>query len=111
MTYETWLARHPYLRPMADVRAFVDAAAARVVSPATAGEPDWQVYQEDFKAGVPLLDSTNAAIGVSDPSSVVRSMLAELRPMPLPPVLAKQCLALETDLQTTSDEDRGPVDS
>jgi FdhE protein len=97
MTSDAWLARHPYLQPVADLRALVETAARRVTGTVTR-EPDWQAYRADFDAGIPLLGSERAAIGLADPSSVVRSMLDGLLPLPVPPGLAEQCDVLRAEL-------------
>ena len=47
MTLAEWLARHPYLQPVADLHARVDAAIASIAIPAAA-IPDWTAYVEDF---------------------------------------------------------------
>jgi FdhE protein len=101
MTREAWVARHPYLEPIAGVRALVDIAAARI-SRHVAREPEWQEYGEDFHAGIPLLHSERAAVALSDPEAVVRSMLEELMPAALPAWLADQCRVLREDLQPSA---------
>ena len=54
MTRDVWLARHPYLQPVADVQALVEAAAAGLPSPLRRS-PTGSEYAADFHAGVPLL--------------------------------------------------------
>ena len=61
---EGWLASHPYLRQVADLHSLVDTAVAESSS-STAMIPDWNTYVEDYKAGVPLLRSSAAAIDLS----------------------------------------------
>ena len=51
---------HAYLRPLADLSAEVDRAAA-AIDVLDARIPDWDDYRADFLAGVPLLRSTAAA--------------------------------------------------
>lgn len=97
MTHDVWLQRHPYLRPVASLRSFVDAAALRLTSPA-AREPDWDGYLADFTSGTPLLHSELAAIEVSDPAELVRAMLKSLLSMPLPDAFANQCRELQAGL-------------
>ena len=58
MTRDAWLTRHPFLKPVADLVAAVDAAAARLAAPIA--EPDWAQYLDDFHAGVPLLRAASA---------------------------------------------------
>jgi FdhE protein len=99
MTCAAWVARHPYLQPIADGREVVEAAAARVSTPA-AREPDWHGYAEDFHAGVPLLQSDRSAMDVPDPQSIVRRMLDALSGRPMPAWLRDQCLALENGVDS-----------
>jgi hypothetical protein len=110
VTRESWLARHPYLQPVASLRALVESAAAQV-SETVIREPDWQDYQPDFQAGIPPLDSERAAVSVSDPVNVVLSMLDALLSMPLPAALGDQGRALQADLKTGSTGGESPVHS
>ena len=55
-----WLAAHLYLQPIAHFCAQVDRAAAGLET-GTAAIPDWDDYAADFREGVPLLQSSNAA--------------------------------------------------
>lgn len=98
MTYEAWVERHPYLQPVAAMRATVDRAAAQLAQPVDR-DPDWERYLEHFHAGVPLLQSDRAAIDLADPETRVRSMLDALAPAPLPPPIAEQCRAARADLE------------
>ena len=59
MNRDLWLEAHSYLRPLADLAAQVDGAAARI-EVLDARIPDWEDYRADFLAGVPLLESTAA---------------------------------------------------
>lgn len=90
MTCDAWVARHPYLQPIAAARVLVDAAAAQV-TPSLVDEPDWERYADDFHSGIPLLQSERAAICLNDPRSIVRRMLDELLSMPLPAWLVREC--------------------
>ena len=102
MTHDAWLARHPYLQPVASLRAVVDDAAARVTG-TVVREPDWQGYLADFHAGIPLLESERVVIDIAGPLTVVQSMVETLLSMSLPPGLAAQCVALDHDLRAGSD--------
>jgi FdhE protein len=77
MTRDAWLAAHPYLRPVADLHAAVDAAVARIPLPAVA-VPEWNSYIEDFHAGVPLLKSAKVAIDLSGLDAAVREVMESL---------------------------------
>jgi FdhE protein len=98
MNRDAWVARHPYLQPIADVRAAVEAAASQVSSPA-AWEPDWQGYAADYFAGVPLLHSEHGVIDVPDAPSLVNRMLSALAERSGPAWLHEQCRSLEHGLQ------------
>jgi FdhE protein len=56
MTLDDWLRSHQFLEPLARVRRRVDAAVDAAVTPLPAPS-DWDIYAEDFAAGVPLLRS------------------------------------------------------
>lgn len=61
MTPDAWLEAHAYLRPVAELSAEVERAAAAIEMFA-APLPDWENYRPDFLAGVTLLRSVDAAI-------------------------------------------------
>ncbi len=102
MTRDAWLAAHPYLQPLADVDALVQAAAAETCVPA-ASIPDWEGYAGDFHAGVPLLQSSSAAIDLPRPEDAVLSLIEKLASSPLPGTLAQQCRVLGAELQLARD--------
>ena len=56
MTTEEWLSTHPYLRPVGELQAQIQAVAAAEAVP-TARTPSWDDYTGEFRAGVPLLHS------------------------------------------------------
>ena len=98
MTRDGWLAAHPYLQPVADVHALVEAAAAEAFVP-VAPIPNWEDYADDFRAGVPLLHSSNAAIDLGRLEDAVLSLIQKLTSSPLPGTLAEQCQILEAELR------------
>ncbi len=61
MTPDLWVEAHSYLRPVADLCAQVDRAAAGI-DVLDARIPDWEDYRADFLAGVPLLSSADAGV-------------------------------------------------
>jgi FdhE protein len=77
VTIEDWLAAHPYLQPLADVHARVDAEASRITLPEV-HVPDWKVYADDFHAGVALLRSERAGIDVGHVEPAVLSLFENL---------------------------------
>ena len=79
MTRDVWLSAHPYLQPLADVDAAVQAAADKTAVP-VASVPDWEEYAADFYAGVPLLHSSKAAIDLSWPEDAILSLIEKLDP-------------------------------
>ncbi len=106
MTRDVWLARHPYLQPVADVHALVEAMAAGVAVP-TAPIPDWDHYASDFHAGVPLLQSSTVAFDFAAVETAVYSLIREVASASLPEPLATSCRDLVAELETT--DLRAPV--
>jgi FdhE protein len=98
MTRDAWLTQHPYLRPVAAVHAVVERAAADIPVPDTP-TPDWDGYAVDFRAGVPLLESSRVAMDLLPPEDAVRSVIARLMSSPLPDPLALPCRALAAELE------------
>jgi len=98
MTRDVWLARHPYLQPVADVHALVEGMAARIPVP-TAPIPDWDHYASDFHAGVPLLQSSTIAFDFAAPEPAVHSLIQEVASASLPEPLATSCRDLEAELE------------
>ncbi len=88
MTRDAWLQAHPYLRPVADVVADVDRAAAGVNVP-QARMPDWNDYRADFLDGVSLLESTQVAIDL-EPAELMAAQIVDcLSPRPMSPGLLR----------------------
>jgi FdhE protein len=108
MTQDVWLARHPYLEPVADFEAWVDAAVAEVSIP-KASIPRWDGYVGDFHDGVPLLHSSGTAIDLGPAERIVASLVERLASKPLPGKLAEESRALETELHGDSDSARQNV--
>ena len=97
MTRDVWLAKHPYLRPVAEFHAAVHAAAAGIAIPA-AGIPIWDEYSDDFHAGVPLLESARVSIDLVEPQNAVLLLIPKLASTPAMGTLAERCRALEADI-------------
>ena len=105
MTRDVWLARHPYLQPVADLHARVDAALAKVFIPSSA-IPIWDNYVEDFYAGVPLLRSSMIAIDFKPVETGVVALVEELASKSLPGRLAEETRALHAELHQDPDAPR-----
>jgi FdhE protein len=98
MTQDVWLARHPYLRSVADFRAQVAAAAASVPS-GSAHVPNWDDYVGDYQAGIPLLQSSHVAIDFEPVEAILRLLVEALTSEPLPEKLAAECRDLNSQLR------------
>jgi FdhE protein len=105
MTRDVWLARHPYLQPVADLHAQVDTALGEVFIPSPA-IPTWDGYLEDFHAGVPLLRSSTIAIDLNPVETAVAALLKELASKPLPGRLAEETRVLHAELHQVPDASR-----
>jgi FdhE protein len=88
MTREIWLQTHPYLRPVAELVADVERAAAGIGAP-SARIPDWNAYRADFLAGVSLLSSTNVAIDLEPAELITEQIVARLPPRTMSPGLLR----------------------
>src|SRR5215469_4679944 len=108
MTYDGWLAAHPYLAQVADLHRIVDTAAAEA-STSTAPIPDWNAYVEEYHAGVPLLLSSSAAIDLSGAQMDLACLAASLTSKPLPGALAWEARTLNADLGRDSETPRRAV--
>ena len=106
MTRDVWLARHPYLQPVADVHALVETAAAGIPVP-SAPIPDWDHYAADFQTGVPLLRSATVACDFGAAETAVHSLITTLASTSLPEPLATSCRDLAAELETT--DSRSPA--
>lgn len=82
MTLPDWLAKHPFLQPVAELHAGVDAVLAAISVPAAA-IPDFAAYAEDFHAGVPLLLSTKVTIDLAPVETGLQALLAALSHTPM----------------------------
>ena len=98
MTQEAWLEAHSYLRPIGELSAAVDRAAAGIEVP-DAHIPDWDDYRMDFLAGVPLLSSTVAAVDLEPGGRMAAALLERLSSATSPDWLAAEARALDTDLR------------
>ena len=97
MTLDGWLKTHAFLGPLARVNARVDIAIeAAAVPPAPI--PDWNDYRAVFAAGVPLLNSADAAIDLGNTAGAIVSVIGALRRGSLDGALADGLRALAAEV-------------
>ena len=105
---ERWLDDHPYLRPVAELRACVDRALSQLpVPPVTV--PAWDSYREDLEAGIPLLSSPGAGVDLEPVGTLVAGLLRRLEAEPLPGPVAGEVRALGEELSRTPELSRRSV--
>jgi FdhE protein len=109
---DAWLAKHSYLRPLAALEAVVDEAAQ--ICAAKASLPCWEKYEDDFSAGIPLLENTSAA-GLTnharnDLAMDFAALVAWLALHPLPSNLNQRICNLYAELRADPNGARQAVD-
>ena len=109
MTRDLWLEAHSYLRPLADLSAQVDRAAAGI-EVLDARIPDWDDYRPDFLAGVPLLSSADAAVDLEPGGRMAAALLERLASGTSPEWFVAETRALDTDLRRAPDVSRRIAD-
>ena len=109
MTLEDWLRAHEFLRPIARLRARIDAAIAAVGMP-EAPSPDWTVYRADIQQRVPLLHSEASASVLAPAIARLAGVVARLAPEPLEEPLGADMRALDAELRRDSDATDRAVD-
>lgn len=97
MTQDAWLRTHPYLEPIAQLHAQIDAAVAEI--PATRCTVDWEDYGNDFLRGVPLLRSSAVGIDYAPVEKIIRLYVDRLALSSLPTGLAEQVESLGNELR------------
>src|SRR5258706_3541391 len=98
MTRDLWLETHSYLRPLADLSAQVDRAAAGI-DVLDALIPNWEDYRADFLAGVPLLLSAAIAVDLEPGGRMAAALLERLASATSSGKLAAETRALDTELR------------
>ena len=74
LTRDGWVDAHAYLRPVGELCARIERVAAGLDAEIP-GLPDWDDYAGDFRAGVPLLASSQAAIDLEPAGRMVGSLI------------------------------------
>jgi len=104
MTRELWLEAHPYLQPLADLRAQVDDALAGVdVVAASLPLPEWNLYRDDFLAGVPLLSSADVAVDLEPAGRLAAALIERLAAGTATEWLVAEARALHVELHRLPD--------
>src|SRR5678816_335234 len=98
-----------YLRPLADLSAQVDSAAAGLEI-LDARIPDWDEYSQDFLAGVPLLSSADAAVDLEPGGRMAAALLERLASGTSPDWLVAEARALKADVQRSPNPSRRIAD-
>jgi FdhE protein len=98
MNPDHWLETHSYLRPLADLFAQVDRAAAEI-NVLGARIPNWEDYRADFLAGVPLLHSTAAAFDLEPVGRMAAALLERLASGTSSGTLAEEARAIDAELR------------
>ena len=88
MAQNVWLVEHPYLCLVAEFHAQVDKAIASLPT-SLASVPNLQEYVRDFRAGVPLLQSSNFTIDLRLVEIFVESLVDMLVSTRLPEILTQ----------------------
>ena len=109
MTKDSWLEAHAYLRPIADLSAQVERAAAGV-DVLDARIPDWEDYRADFVAGVPLLSSGAAAVDLEPGGRMAAELLERLASRTSSGTLAAETRTLDTSLRHEGEVSRRIAD-
>src|SRR4051794_7293766 len=77
LTRENWLARHPYLRPLANL----DESAQRVVASSVVTSPalvSFESYRAEYLAGIPLLHSAALSLDSEELNTFIQELLLNL---------------------------------
>jgi FdhE protein len=98
MKWDAWLAAHPYLKPVADLHALVDAIAAAISIP-VAPIPKFDEYMVDYQAGVPLLQSERVTFDLFPAEEILDAFLTKLGTSNLPGRLPEECRGLQAELE------------
>jgi len=98
MTADQWLEAHAYLRPLADLAAQVERAAAGIAVP-DARAPDWDDYRADHLAGVPLLTSAAVTVDLEPGGRMAHALVESLASEALPLTFAEELGELDAELR------------
>ena len=102
MNRQEWVAGHPYLQATADLNALIEGAVVEIDIPAAA-IPAWDEYLDDYRAGVPLLHSSVAAIDLAPAAPAIAALIQKTSTLPLPDPLASEARALVDEQRADPD--------
>jgi FdhE protein len=96
---QRWLARHPYLEPIARFQGMVESAAAGG-RPPPVDQPSFAAYAADQAAGVPLLFSRSAGLALpAAAAAALDEFLERLVAAPLEGRVGEACRDLREELR------------
>ena len=109
MNRDAWLAAHEYLRPVAELSALVDCAAARAGG---SGAPvaDLESRREDILGGVPLLRSEHTPVDLEPAGAMTVALAAAVAAEAPAGRLRDEAAALEAALRSEPDAARRVAD-
>jgi FdhE protein len=102
VTLDVWLAKHPYLEPMARLDADVDREIDGIAL-STASIPDWNAYLPDYVGGVPLLESQSVPIDLEPVEKALPVVAGRLASRSLPGALRREAAALDAAFRSAAD--------
>lgn len=97
MTQEAWLTGHPYLLYVAEFHTQVERAAVGLPS-ALASVPNWQDYEGEYVAGVPLLRGCSSTIDLRPVEITLEALIGKLGSAPLRDNLVQDIRDLQVEL-------------
>jgi len=97
MSMEAWLSKHPYLRPVAEFHAKVSdsIANARLTY---AHIPNWPEYVDDYKRGIPVLESLREVIDCEEVARIASVLLHSLTCVSIPDRIKQGGIQLQAEL-------------
>ena len=78
LTPDAWLERHPYLRDVARFSSQVDASAAKRPAAADTPIPAFADHSDEYRAGVPLLQSSTVHVDLEPVGAMTASLVHDL---------------------------------
>jgi len=101
MTQVDWLTQHPYLRPLAQLHAEVNAFASALPR-ANFEVRLWDRYAPEFNAGVPLLLSSRVELDLATAGKMLETLLDQLTKIVLPRKVAEEIGVLRSQVRLDS---------